>query len=324
MKTTDEIKGLIKPELDSFNKEFHRALKTDIKLLNLITSYMLRRKGKQLRPVLVFLSAKLIAATNESTRAAAILIEILHTATLVHDDVVDDAYERRGFLSINALWKSKLAVLLGDFMFAKGFLLTLEKKEFNLLEIFSEAVKEMSEGEILQIQKTRKLNITEDEYFDIVKKKTATLIAACTASGASSVTNDQSIVAKMKEFGLNLGVAFQIKDDLFDYEKSSIIGKPKGNDIKEKKLTLPLIHSLEQAPISERRKMLKLINKNSSKTSTYNTIFKFVHKYDGQSYAYEKMMTYKNKALLMLESFPVSDIRVGLEKLVEYIVSRKK
>lgn len=324
MKTTDEIKQVIQNELKAFNKEFGKSLKSNISLLNIVTNYMLKRKGKQIRPVLVFLCAKLIGTPGKSTQVAASLIELLHTASLVHDDVVDDANERRGFLSINALWKSKVAVLFGDYLLAKGLLLSVEHKEYDLLEITSEAVREMSEGELLQIQKTRKLNITEEEYFDIITKKTATLLAACSASGARSVTTDPEIIQKMKNFGLFLGIAFQIKDDLFDYEKGAVTGKPKGNDIKEKKLTLPLIHALENSEKSRRKEILKLISKKSSKRETYKHIFEFVHEENGFEYAKSKMLEYKNKSLSILSEFPEGEIRSSLEKLVEYIVDRKK
>jgi octaprenyl-diphosphate synthase len=324
MKATSEIKAVISEDLKEFNENFSKSMKSQVPLLNIITKYILRRKGKQIRPILVFLSAKVVGTTQKSTHVAASLIELLHTATLVHDDVVDDAMERRGFLSINALWRSKIAVLLGDFLLAKGLLLAVENKQYELLEIVSEAVQEMSEGELLQIQKTRKLNITEDEYFEIITKKTATLLAACTASGARSVTTDKEIVQKMKHLGLNLGIAFQIKDDLFDYEKATITGKPKGNDIKEKKLTLPLISALSTAPKNEGRKIIRLINKKSYKRDTYRTIYKFVHEHNGVSYATEKMHHYQKEALDILNQFPENAAVISLRDLINYIVERKK
>jgi len=299
-------------------------MKSPVPLLNLITNYILRRKGKQIRPILVFLSAKTVGTTNESTYVAASLIELLHTATLVHDDVVDDAMERRGFLSINALWRSKIAVLLGDFLLAKGLLLAVKHKQFDLLEIVSDAVKEMSEGELLQIQKTRKLNITEEEYFEIITKKTATLLAACTASGARSVSDNTEQIEKMKQIGINLGIAFQIKDDLFDYEKTNFIGKPIGNDIKEKKLTLPVIAALKNAPSGEARNIIRLINRKASKRNTYDTIYQFVHQYKGLEYAQNKMQDFKQKALDLLAEFPSSEARDSFADLIEYIVSRRK
>jgi octaprenyl-diphosphate synthase len=324
METTKKIKAIISTELEDFNKEFSKSMKSKVPLLNIITNYVLRRKGKQIRPVLVFLAAKIIDTPNKPTQIAASLVELLHTATLVHDDVVDDAMERRGFLSINALWRSKIAVLLGDYLLSKGLLLAVEYKQFELLEIVSEAVKEMSEGELLQLQKTRKLNITEKEYFEIITKKTATLLAACTASGARSVTNDIQQIEKMKQIGLNLGIAFQIKDDLFDYEKTSITGKPKGNDIKEKKLTLPLIFALESAPHKTRKEIINLIHKTSSKRNTYDTIYKFVHEYNGVDYSKKKLEEYKQNALALLKDFPASEALESMKELVNYIVERKK
>lgn len=324
MDSLKEIKRVIEPELKQFDTEFGKSAKSNIVLLNMVINYLIKRKGKQIRPVLVFLSAKLISEVNTSTFVAAQLIELLHTATLVHDDVVDDAHERRGFFSINALWRSKLAVLLGDYLLSRGLLTALEANEFELLRITSEAVKEMSEGEILQIQKTRKLNLTEEEYFEIIRKKTATLLAACTACGAQSVSSDTEIIASMKEFGIFLGIAFQIKDDLFDYEKTSIIGKPKGNDIKEKKLTLPLIAALNNCTAQKRKEIIRLIDKKSSKQNTYATVFDFVHEHNGVDYAYTKMREYQEKSLSILNKFPPNKARYSLEKLVGYISERNK
>lgn len=324
MKTTQEINTVIKDELKRFNNEFNASMKSDIRLLNIVTSYLLKRKGKQIRPVLVFLSAKLNGTVNKSTYIAAMLMEIIHTATLVHDDVIDDAHERRGFLSINALWRSKIAVLLGDYMLSKSLQIAVENKEFDIMAITNDSVQEMIKGELLQIQKTRKLNITEEEYFSIIEKKTATLLAACTGSGTRSVTSDEKIVNKMKLFGMEIGTAFQIKDDLFDYEKGSLIGKPVGNDIQEKKLTLPLIHSLEKASKSESKKIIKLINKKASKRDTYKEVIQFVHKHHGVEYARTKMIEYRDKSLEILKEFPNNESRKSLEKLVNYIVERKK
>lgn len=317
------IQSIISEELKIFDKQFSRDMKTNIPLLNIVTNYLIRRKGKQIRPLLVFLSAKLLGNINNSTYTAASLIELLHTATLIHDDVVDESYERRGFFSINALWKSKIAVLLGDFLLAKGLLIAVENKEYEILEIVSNAVREMSEGELLQIQKSRKLNITEDEYFEIIRKKTATLISSCTACGARSVTLDAVKISKMKDFGIALGMAFQIKDDLFDYEKSSITGKPVGNDIQEKKLTLPLIASFYLAPANEKKSVIKLINTKSNKRKTFNTVYNFVHKYKGVEYSREKLANYHDEALKILFSFEKSEIRDSLELLVNYVVNRK-
>jgi octaprenyl-diphosphate synthase len=323
MNTLDEIKQVIREELKQFDHEFSHSIKSNIPLLNIVTNYILRRKGKQIRPILVLLSAKLISDVTSTTYVAAKLIELLHTATLVHDDVVDDSNERRGFLSINALWRSKIAVLLGDYLLSRGLLTALETNDFDLLRITSEAVQEMSEGELLQIQKTRKLNITEEEYFTIIRKKTATLLASCTASGARSVTDDKEIVGKMKEFGINLGIAFQIKDDLFDYEKTSITGKPKGNDIQEKKLTLPLIAALSKCDKKKKIAIIRLINKKSSKRETYQRVFEFVHEYNGLEYAVQKMNKYRDNALSILHTFPQSEVRDSMEKLIYYVVERK-
>lgn len=316
------IRKPVSKELSEFNKLFAKTMRSKVPLLNIITNYVLKRKGKQIRPLLVFLTAKSIGEIKNSTYVAASLIELLHTASLVHDDVVDGANERRGFLSINALWKSKIAVLLGDYLLAKGLLISLENKEYKLLEIVSNATQEMSEGELLQIQKSRKLNINEDEYFEIIRKKTATLLAACTACGAQSITDDSALVNKMYEFGLKIGIAFQIKDDLFDYEKTSITGKPKGNDIQEKKLTLPLISSLSKTTTSKRREILKLINKKSSKHLIYNKVYNFVHENGGLEYARKLMYSYRDEAIKILQTLPPSESLEALEQLVNFVVER--
>ncbi|UCG28894.1 MAG: polyprenyl synthetase family protein [Bacteroidales bacterium] len=305
-----------------FNTLFNSSLKSPVPLLNIIANYILRRKGKQMRPMFVFLTAKLHGEINDSSYTAAALIELLHTATLIHDDVVDDSYQRRGFFSINALWKSKIAVLIGDYLLAKGLLLAIEKREFELLNIVSEAVKEMSEGELMQIQKSRKLNITEKEYFEIIRKKTATLIAACSASGSQSVGADKDIVLKMKQFGENIGVAFQIKDDLFDYQKTNILGKPTGNDIKEKKLTLPLIHSLGNTHASERRRILNLIRHHNNNSTSVMEVIEFVKRNGGIEYSIAKMNEYKGNALKMLHQFPDNEARNALTDLVNFTTTR--
>jgi octaprenyl-diphosphate synthase len=320
----ENIKKPITEELKKFDKLFSDAMSSKVALLNLITKYILKRKGKQIRPILIFLSGKVCGNITDSTYHAASLAELLHTASLIHDDVVDDSQVRRGFLSINAIWKSKVAVLFGDFLLSRGLILAVENNEHDILGIFTDAVREMSEGELYQIQKSRKLNINEEEYFDIITKKTASLLAACTASGARSVTEDQSTINKMHSFGINLGIAFQLKDDLFDYESSSLTGKPKGNDIQEKKLTLPLIAALASAPLKEKNGIIRLINQKSKKTKTFNQVFEFAHKYNGPSYAREKMQLYKIKALDIIREFPESNARDSLELLVEYIVDRKK
>jgi octaprenyl-diphosphate synthase len=323
MSKLDTISSPIRDELKLFAELFGKSMKSDIPLLNIITNYILKRKGKQIRPLLVFLTAKLNGSISDSTYSAASLVELLHTATLIHDDVVDESYERRGFLSVNAIWKSKIAVLLGDYLLSRGMLLAIGHKEFDILNIVSNAVREMSEGELLQIQKSRKLNLNEEDYLKIIHKKTATLIAACTACGARSVTKDELAIEKMKLFGMNLGIAFQIKDDLFDYERITFTGKPKGNDIQEKKLTLPLIASLSQADFLQRREIIYLINKKSSKRDTYNKVFEFVHEHNGVIYAKNMMYKYHKDALKILYSYPESKARTSLESLANYIIERK-
>lgn len=324
MNPVKDIKSAIYQELKEFNTEFSASMKSDVSLLNIVTNYLLKRKGKQIRPILVFLSAKLIGEVNRSTHVAAMLMEIVHTATLVHDDVIDDAHERRGFLSINALWRSKIAVLLGDYFLSKSLQIAVENKEFAIMEITNASVQEVIKGELLQIQKTRKLNITESEYFSIIEKKTATLLAACTGSGARSVTDDIKIVEQLKDFGMNIGIAFQIKDDLFDYEENSKTGKPVGNDIQEKKLTLPLIHALENTGKSEKKEIIRLINKKASKKETFSKVYDFVHQNQGVTYARSKMMEYRDKSLAILEDFSDNEAKKSLIKLVNYIVERKK
>jgi len=322
MSVVKEIRAPIETEMKRFTGYFNATMKSKVSLLNVITKYILRRKGKQMRPMFVFLSAKLSGDINESSFTAASLIELLHTATLVHDDVVDESFERRGFFSVNALWKSKVAVLLGDYLLAKGLLLAVENKEYQLLEIVSNAVKEMSEGELLQIQKSRKLNISEDEYFEVIRKKTAALIAACCASGAKSVTDDPDTIAKMKQFGEYIGIAFQIKDDLFDYEKKGALGKPTGNDIKEKKLTLPLIYSLENASPGQKTSILRLIRHHNKNSQKVRDVIRFVKETGGIEYSEQRMNEYKNKALDILNEFPESDSRLSLQKLAMYTASR--
>lgn len=318
------IREPISKELIEFEIYFRESLRSNIPLLEIVTRYILRRKGKQMRPTLVLLSASMLGKINESSYTAAALIELLHTASLVHDDVVDESYERRGFFSINALWKSKLAVLVGDFLLAKGLLLSVEKKQYSLLEIVSEAVRDMSEGEILQIQKVRRLNITMDDYFDVIKKKTAALIAACAACGASSVNSSDADIQKIKLFGQLIGIAFQIKDDLFDYQRSTKIGKPTANDIKEKKMTLPLIYALQVSRADEKRKIKTLIRRESKNSGKVDEIIEFVNRNGGIQYAEAKMLEYKDKALTLLKEFPDNPSRRSLEAFVEYTTKREK
>lgn len=325
MAELEKVKQHIADELKFFDGFFHAEMKTQVPLLNMIMQYLLRRKGKQMRPILVFLTAKLFGKPTESTYVAAALIEILHTATLIHDDVVDESNERRGFFSINALWKSKIAVLLGDFLLAKGLLLAINKKEYEVLDLVSNAVKEMSEGELMQIQKSRKLNISESEYFEIIRKKTATLIASCSACGAKSMKMPHETVLKMRNFGELLGIAFQIKDDLLDYQINSLTGKPVGNDIQEKKLTLPLIHALEQADSSEKKRILRLMNNRTDKSSQkVRSLRHFIIGNGGISYAELKMKEYASRALEELNEFTNVEICEALTEFVNYTMERSK
>lgn len=322
-----EIKEISKPvayELKAFDAYFKSSMKTNAPLLSQIVKYIIKRKGKRLRPLLVFLSAKMMGETTPSTYIAAALIELLHTASLIHDDVVDDSYERRGFFSINALWKSKLAVLMGDFLLAKGLLLSMEHKEYELLHIVSNAVKDMSEAEMLQIQKTRKLNITEEEYFEIISKKTATLFASCTECGGSSVNVGKEDLEKLHLFGKYAGIAFQIKDDLFDYQSKGIIGKPVANDIKEKKLTLPLIHTLSTVPAATRKSILSIIRNHNNNSKKVNEVIDTVLSNGGLAYAKEKMVEYKEKAASILNEFPDNNSQKSLLQLLNYIINREK
>ena len=299
-------------------------MKSSVPLLDKITNYIVKRKGKQLRPMFVFLSAKTVGTINESTYRAAALIELLHTATLVHDDVVDDSNERRGFFSVNALWKNKIAVLIGDFLLSRGLLLSLDNDDFHLLKIVSTAVKEMSEGELLQIEKARRLDISEEIYYEIIRQKTASLVAACCACGAASVTDDKNTIAKFKEFGILTGMAFQIKDDLFDFGSSDDIGKPTGIDIKEKKMTLPLIYALNQSSWVEKRKIINIIKNHNTDSDKVKEVIDFVITKSGIAYAEKIMLDYKNKALTLLKDFPESPTRNSLEQLVVYSIERKK
>lgn len=324
MSEIQKIKAVIEPELKKFEPFFKKAVKSKVPLLDIIMNYIIRRKGKQMRPMFVFLTAKMLGEVNNSTYTAATLIELLHTSSLVHDDVVDVADTRRGFFSINALWRSKIAVLVGDFLLSKGLLVSIENKEFEMLEIVSEAVKDMVEGELQQIEKSRKLDITEETYFEIIYKKTASLIASCAATGAKSVNSDKETIDKMKLFGKYAGIAFQIKDDLFDYQKTNITGKPTGNDIKEKKMTLPLIYSLQNSESSEKKKIMKIIRRYNSNADKVNNVMDFVKSKGGLDYSREKMHEYKDKALALLEEYPDSDAKDALISLVNYIVVRKK
>jgi len=318
------IKSPVREELDKFEAFFKSSMKSKVPLLDLINNYILRRKGKQLRPVLVFLSARVLGTPNKSTFTAATLIEMLHTATLIHDDVVDDSFERRGFFSVYALWKTKIAVLVGDYLLSRGLLLAVSGKEFRLLEIVSRAVNEMSEGELHQIRKIRRLNMTEEEYFDIISKKTAALFIACTTSGASSVCDDPLFIDKLINYGTHTGIAFQIRDDIFDYQKKGVIGKPIGNDIKEKKITLPLIHALSNCTRTEKREIIKLLRNGSHSSAKIQKIIDFVISKKGLEYAIGKMNEHRQKAVESLSGLPDNDARSSLVELAGYITARDK
>ncbi|MCD4665000.1 MAG: polyprenyl synthetase family protein [Bacteroidales bacterium] len=324
MATLNKIKRPIQSHLAEFEKEFRDSMKSSVPLLDIITGYIVKRKGKQMRPMFVFLSAGICGEINKSTYTAATLIELLHTATLVHDDVVDDSNERRGFFSINALWKNKIAVLVGDYLLSKGLLLSLDNDEFNLLKIVSEATREMSEGELLQIEKARKLNIKESIYFEIIRKKTASLIASCCAAGALSVNTDKETIEKMKLFGRNVGIAFQIKDDLFDYELSNSAGKPNGIDIKEQKMTLPLIYLLNNSSYIEKRKIINIDKNHNNNPVKVSEVINLVNNSGGIEYAREKMKEYHNKALQILNEFLESDSKTALKQLVDFTIERRK
>lgn len=320
-----EIKASIQTELDQFDIHFRESMKSKSKvpLLDKITYYIVKSKGKQVRPMFVFLAAKAVGEVVEGTYIAASQIELLHTATLVHDDVVDDSSERRGFFSINALWKNKIAVLVGDFLFAKGFLMSLEKDQFDLLKILSQAVEAMSEGELLQIEKARKLDIKEEIYYDIIEKKTASLIEAACGAGASSATDNQEHIQILKDFGRHAGICFQIKDDLFDYGTDDV-GKPLGIDIKEKKMTLPLIYALSQATWLEKRKIIRYIKNDSTNKKKIAEVIQFVKDKGGLEYTKSRMNDYYQESLEILHKLPQTEARDRLEELLSFVVNRKK
>jgi octaprenyl-diphosphate synthase len=315
-------KNLIATELATFEQKFAQSVKSQTPLLDRIMKYIIKRKGKQLRPMFVFLSAKLHGTVNESTYRAAALVELLHTATLVHDDVVDESLERRGFLSINALWKNKIAVLVGDYLLSKGLLLSTGAGDFKHLDILSDAVRQMSEGELLQIEKARKLNLKEEIYFEIIRSKTASLLSSACAVGAWSTSKNEELTEKMKLFGEKTGIAFQIKDDLFDYGTDDV-GKPTGNDLKEKKLTLPLIYTLNNISAAEKRKIIYIIKNENKNPQKIKYVLQKVVESGGIAYANQKMIEYRDEALKILFEFPESDIRNGLEELVRYTTDRK-
>lgn len=324
MSIIDQIKAPIASEMETFESKFRDSMKSKVPLLDKITHYIVKHKGKQMRPMFVFLSAKLTGTLNESTYTAASLIELLHTATLVHDDIVDDSTERRGFFSINALWKNKIAVLVGDYLLSRGLLLSVDNNEYRLLQIVSNSVREMSEGELLQIEKARKLNIDEAIYFDIIRQKTASLIASCCACGAASVKADEAVIERMRLFGEKVGIAFQIKDDLLDYGMGVDIGKPVGIDIQEKKLTLPIIYVLNNSSFFERRKIVNIIKNYNDDIDKVSWLIKHVIDKGGIQYATQKMMEYKDSAIEILHEFPDSEARKSLELLVNYTIDRSK
>ncbi len=324
MDIVDQIKAPISLHMDEFEVKFKQSMRTNVPLLDKITTYIVKRKGKQIRPMFVFLSAKCVGEFNESTYRAASLIELLHTASLVHDDVVDDSNERRGFFSVNALWKNKIAVLVGDFLLTNGLSLSLDHDDFHLLKIANNAVREMSEGELLQIEKARKLDISEEVYFDIITKKTATLIAACCAAGVASVSSDTALINQFKEFGVNTGIAFQIKDDLFDFGDDTDIGKPTGIDIKEKKMTLPLIYALNNCTWLEKRKIINIVKNHNNDPKKVAEVISFVYEKGGITYAEGVMHQYKEKALALLAGVADSPSKQSLIQLVNYSIERKK
>lgn len=318
-----EIKAPINKELEVFEKKFRLSMKSKVPLLDTIMTYIVKRKGKQLRPMFVLLTSKIFGEINERTYRGAALVELLHTATLVHDDVVDESYERRGLFSINALWKNKIAVLVGDYLLSKGLLLALRNKDHDMLDILSDAVEQMSEGELLQIEKARRLDITEAIYYDIISKKTASLIASCCGIGAASTNSDEAITEKMRAFGLKVGIAFQIKDDLFDYG-SADIGKPTGIDIKEKKMTLPLIYSLNKANRAEKRRIINIVKNNNNDPKKVSEVIDFVINSGGITYAEKAMRDYLHQAQTMLnEIVGDENAKQNVAKLVQFVIDRK-
>ncbi|MFS4482276.1 polyprenyl synthetase family protein [Hyunsoonleella sp. 2307UL5-6] len=325
MKVVEQIKQPIAYEMELFEQKFQLSMSSKVALLNRITHYIVNRKGKQMRPMFVFLVAKMVSEgeVNERTYRGASVIELIHTATLVHDDVVDDSNRRRGFFSVNALWKNKIAVLIGDFLLSKGLLLSIDNSDFDLLKIISIAVREMSEGELLQIEKARKLDITEDIYYEIIRQKTATLIAACCSLGAASVKPQSQHVDTMRKFGELIGMAFQIKDDLFDYGDEQI-GKPTGIDIKEQKMTLPLIYALNNATKKDKKWLINSIKNHNKNTKRVKEVITYVKDNGGLEYAIKKMKTFQEEALLLLKDYPNSEFKNSLELMVNYVIDRKK
>ncbi|RRO22297.1 polyprenyl synthetase family protein [Flavobacteriaceae bacterium 14752] len=325
MKVVAQIKLPISHEMELFEKKFSLFMSSRVALLNKITHFIVNRKGKQMRPMFVFLVAKMVSdgEVNDRVYRGASVIELIHTATLVHDDVVDDSNRRRGFFSLNALWKNKIAVLVGDYLLSKGLLLSIDNDDFDLLKIISVAVREMSEGELLQIEKARKLDITEDIYYDIIRQKTATLIAACCSLGAAAVKPDSEHVENMRRFGELIGMAFQIKDDLFDYGERKI-GKPTGIDIKEQKMTLPLIYVLNNAKPKDKKWLINSVKNHNKDKRRVNEVIDFVKSHGGLEYAQNQMKVYQKQALEILENYPESDFKSSLVDMVDYVIEREK
>ncbi|MFN4083447.1 MAG: polyprenyl synthetase family protein [Bacteroidia bacterium] len=324
MASVETIKQPIATELELFEQKFRQSMKSNVPLLDTIMTYIVKRKGKQLRPMFVFFSAKLFSGVSDATYRAASLIELLHTATLVHDDVVDDSDLRRGFFSINALWKNKIAVLVGDYLLSRGLLLSVQHKDYNLLEIVSNAVKEMSEGELLQIEKSRNLNLSEEVYYDIIRKKTASLIASCCATGAASAGASALEIEQMRLFGEKVGIAFQMKDDLLDYNDDDI-GKPHGIDIKEKKLTLPIIYTLNNSDSSTRKYIINTIKNYSNNKKRVQEVIDYVNAHDGIKYTKQAMVKFKNESIALLENMNVDKQNAkDLIALVNFVIDRKK
>lgn len=323
VKSLRTIQAPIEEELQEFEQRFRDAMRSPVPLLDRITFYIVRRKGKQVRPMFIFLTAKLCDGITDATYTAASLVELLHTASLVHDDVVDDANERRGFFSINALWKNKAAVLVGDFLLTRGLALALKKKQYQLLQIVSNAFEAITEGELLQLEKARRLDIDEEVYYEVIRKKTASLIASACAAGAASTTTDEEVVEKMRLFGETIGMAFQIRDDLFDFGASDV-GKPLGIDIKEKKMTLPLIYALQQTDNKNRKRIIRQIKRHSEEPATIREVIEFVRQSGGLEYARKVMFQFRDDAFKILHTFPTSPARESLEDLVNFVVEREK
>ena len=323
MLSINNIKKPIAADIDVFEEKFKASMQSSVPLLDRITHYIVKRKGKQIRPMFVFFAASICGGINESTHRGAALVELLHTASLVHDDVVDNSYQRRGFFSINALWKNKIAVLVGDYLLSKGLLLSIDNNDFQLLRIVSDAVKQMSEGELMQIEKVRRMDIGEPVYYEVIRQKTASLIASCCACGAASAGASDEVVEKMRLFGEKIGIAFQIKDDMFDFGTDDV-GKPLGIDIKEKKVTLPLIYSLANATDSEKKRVINLVKNHNDDPAKIAQIIKFVNETGGLQYAETQMKKYQEEAFAILSTFPDSDSHRGLEQLVRFTTERSK